>query len=471
MPRVRAIVPDRYRAALTAATDDLDRTGWEGVLAVEDVPTGDGRMMAANSLRWENLPLPLRWARTDEGAHAGAVTVGRIVEVWRDGNLIRARGDLDLRIDEARDLATLMADDGDGPTISGVSVDLDDVDAEVRVAADVLDAMDAAFAEEVEGEVAERQVDEDGRVLVWEFASDDEMFVTVDARVRAATIVDIPAFIEARLTLTASAPGDGARLDELVAAATPSRPPRGWFPPPGWSPTQEAELVTDDATGVSAVPIRVTDDGRIFGHLAPWKACHTGFRECVNPPASTTGYRYFHVGAVVTDDGVEVPVGRITLDTLHAGRRLSAVDTLAHYEHTGLAVADVVAGEDAHGIWISGAIRPGMTDKQLRALRASPLSGDWRRVGGSLELVAALAVNSPGFPIPRALVASGEVVTLQSAGTLAPAGTADLPGDDVEILRRMAARERAAEQARRDDAAVSRRRIIATTAASRIARV
>ena len=186
MPRVRAIVPDRYRAALTAATDDLDRTGWEGVLAVEDVPTGDGRMMAANSLRWENLPLPLRWARTDEGAHAGAVTVGRIVEVWRDGPRIRGRGDLDLRVAEARDVAALMADDGDGPTVSGVSVDLDDVDAEIRVAAEVLDAMEAEFADDVDGEVAERQVDDDGRVLVWEFASDDELFVTVDARVRAA---------------------------------------------------------------------------------------------------------------------------------------------------------------------------------------------------------------------------------------------------------------------------------------------
>ena len=473
MARVLAIVPDRYRTTDTAQTDGaiaVERTGWEGVLAVENLPTGDGRMMAANSLRWENLPLPLRWARTDEGGHGGAVTVGRIVEVWRDGDLIRGRGDLDLRIPEAADLATLMSDDGDGPTISGVSVDLDDVDAEVRVAADVLDQFDAMFAEDAEGETAEREVDEDGRVVVWEFASDDEMFVTVDARIRAATIVDIPAFIDARVSLTASAPN--VPLDELVAAASPARPPAAWFPGSDWSPTREASIVTDDRTGVSAVPVRVTDDGRIFGHLAPWKACHTGFRECVNPPKSAAGYRYFHVGAIVVDDGTEVPTGRITLDTLHAGRRLSAVDTLAHYENTGLCVADVVAGEDAHGVWISGAIRPGVTDEQLRALRASPLSGDWRRVGGALELVAALAVNSPGFPVPRALVASGEVVALQSAGVLAPEGNpAPLDDDDVDVLRRMAARERAAEQARRDDADRSRRRILVASAASRIARV
>src|SRR5690606_13420397 len=32
--------------------------------------------------------------------------------------------------------------------------------------------------------------------------------------------------------------------------------------------------------------------------------------------------------------------------------------------------------------------------------------GDWRRVGGGFEMVAALAVNVPGFPIPRTAVAA-----------------------------------------------------------------
>lgn len=484
-PRVRAIVPDQYRQDLVASTDTLQddepvesaevvtRAAWEGVLVLEGIPTGDGRMMAEGSLRWENLPLPLRWARTDEGEHRGAVTVGRILEVWRDGKKIKARGDLDLRIEEARELADLMSPDEDGPTISGVSVDLDDVDVEVRVAADVLDAMEAEFAEPAEGETAEREVDDDGRVVVWEFAADDELMVTTDGRVRAATIVDVPAFIEARVELTdnpEALAASAAAPDALVAGAASARPPRSWFPGPDWSPAREAELVTDDRTGVAAVPVRVTKDGRIFGHIAPWKSCHTGFSECVNPPASGAGYRYFHVGAVETDDGTEVATGRITLDTLHAGRRLSAVDTLAHYENTGLAIADVVAGEDEHGVWISGAIRPGVTDEQLRALRASPLSGDWRRIGGGLELVAALAVNSPGFPVPRALVASGEVVALQSAGALAPATSrdVDLSDDEVEILRRMAQREQAAADRRRSQVDGARRRMLVASAADRV---
>jgi hypothetical protein len=39
---------------------------------------------------------------------------------------------------------------------------------------------------------------------------------------------------------------------------------------------------------------------------------------------------------------------------------------------------------------------------KVDALRASgQLSGDWRRIGGALRLVAFLAVNHPGFPVPR----------------------------------------------------------------------
>ena len=59
------------------------------------------------------------------------------------------------------------------------------------------------------------------------------------------------------------------------------------------------------------------------------------------------------------------------------------------------------AGEDEFGIWVAGAVDAEVAPAIARKLRASALSGDWRRVDGSLELVAALAVNVPGFPIPR----------------------------------------------------------------------
>jgi hypothetical protein len=59
-------------------------------------------------------------------------------------------------------------------------------------------------------------------------------------------------------------------------------------------------------------------------------------------------------------------------------------------------------------------LRPHLSDEDIREFRAAPLSGDWRRIAGRLELVGALSVNTPGFPVPRvkALVASGETETL-----------------------------------------------------------
>jgi hypothetical protein len=57
-----------------------------------------------------------------------------------------------------------------------------------------------------------------------------------------------------------------------------------------------------------------------------------------------------------------------------------------------------------------------VTEEQVRALRASALSGDWRRHGTGLELMAALCVNVAGFPIPRAVAASGSPIALVAAG-------------------------------------------------------
>jgi hypothetical protein len=76
----------------------------------------------------------------------------------------------------------------------------------------------------------------------------------------------------------------------------------------------------------------------------------------------------------------------------------------------------VRAGEDAHGIWVAGALTAQCDDRRVAELRRSPLSGDWRRIGNGLELVAALAVNVPGFPVPRSRVAAGVPMSLVAAG-------------------------------------------------------
>lgn len=199
--------------------------------------------------------------------------------------------------------------------------------------------------------------------------------------------INIPegALMASAFTLTDEVP------DALTAAAVR---PSSWFSNPG-------------LTGPTAVTI--TDDGHIYGHVATFDVCHIANPEgqdiCTTAPRSITDYAYFKTGLVRTDEG-DVPVGHITMGTGHAGGRLNASKAAAHYDNTGAVVADVTCGEDAFGIWFSGAVRPNLDDEILDALRAAALSGDWRKIRGNLEMVAALAVNVPGFPIPRASLAA-----------------------------------------------------------------
>jgi hypothetical protein len=196
------------------------------------------------------------------------------------------------------------------------------------------------------------------------------------------------------------------QLEDAVVASIPSAPPLEWFGDPKLS---------------SPTPVTVTDDGRVFGHAAAWNSCHTGFADtCVSPPFEND-YGYFTTGEVLTAEGHRVAVGQITLGTSHAPTRgMSVAKAIDHYGDTGTAVADVTAGVDDHGIWIAGAVRPGASVEQLHALRASALSGDWRRIGGNLRMVALLAVNVPGFPIPRTGTAlnSGKQVSLVASGVI-----------------------------------------------------
>jgi hypothetical protein len=183
-------------------------------------------------------------------------------------------------------------------------------------------------------------------------------------------------------------------------------------------------------------PLTVSPDGRVFGHLATWGTCHTGIpNACTTAPKSRTGYAYFHTGAVDTDKG-EMAVGRISMGGGHADVRSGFRAAVEHYDATSTQAAVVRAGEDAYGIWVAGAALPG-TD--LAALKRSPLSGDWRRIGANLELVHALAVNSPGFPIPRARagMVAGAQQALVAAGTLEPddsTPSAAAPTFDVDAL-------------------------------------
>lgn len=464
---------------------------WEGILCIEGETTGDGRLIENDSLRWEDLPIPIRYAPKDNGGHGGAEVVGLITSVERrDGGVIWGEGTFDLGSDIGREAARVVNEQ----ITNGVSVDLDDVSFEIRVAKDLLEAEEEAMAEdgiiavipaaastealkvadapappngEAPADPADAEKDskkkqkpgEDApreHETIIEILSDDELQVTTSARIRAATIVAIPAFNRARIACKkpkqmedgAEPPAAEGQAAALVAGAGrpaprfPVEPPAAWFSDPSLS---------------GPTPLTVTDDGRVYGHVATWGTCHIGHAHqgCITPPYSRTGYAYFRVGTVRTAEGTDVAVGHLTLETTHAPGNLTAAQALAHYENTGKVLADLAAGEDAHGIWVAGALRPRVSPEQVRALRSAPMSGDWREVAGNLEMVAVLGVNVPGFPLPRpsGFVASGRMQSLVASGmvppvkVLPPGHPMALSIEDLRYLKRLAARERAAERA------------------------
>jgi len=338
---------------------------WAGPVAFENQMTGDGRIFAPGAITWDaaSLPHPFRWVRADAGGHQQAVVIGRVDAYYRDPSVpgtVFARGvvlDGEDAPPEAGEFLTLAANGAAG----GVSVDGDDAEFTIEAAEG---GLEQHFSQ---------------------------------MRLRGLTAVDIPAFIGAKIAFTDAVAACGCDDDALLAAAAPLAPPPDWF---------------DDPHLDGPTPITITADGRVLGHLALFDTCHIGMpRGCTTPPRGGT-YAYFHTGEVVTASGDPVAVGHMTFGTGHADMTASGAAAAAHYDNTGTVAADVRAGEDAHGIWLAGALRPHLSEEQVREFRAAPPSGDWRRIGGRLELVAALAVNTPGFPVPRTrarvLVASGE---------------------------------------------------------------
>jgi hypothetical protein len=498
-------------AAKKAAADDTEMDAppvmteapmWRGPLVVEGTPTGDGREFALDSLSWADPPLPLRWQYED--SHGGVpqnktVNVGTIQRVYRepgpDGtNQIMAEGIFDLGGSDD-DLSHEAYRRNQAGALTGISIDADDItDADVEY----------VWADPEEGEE-----DDEDSLFKMLFAAPDKI-IFHSARVRAATLCDIPAFVEAKImpipedersamaleaaksnvheTATSDGTWDSAVHASRVVEATVDHEvfgilhhevgedgvagaanvtacaagigllhggrggselsesdrrlaydhlakhleDAGQTPPPFetsaevivasswtdqvWRPP--AEWFTNPGLG-QYVPIMVTDAGRVYGHAAAWAQCHLGYMdECVMPPREDL-HAYFLTGEVPLDDGTTVAVGQITAGIEHAALHLSASKAKEHYENTDACVADVVVGNDKHGIWVAGAIRPWAHASRVHSLRASgQVSPDWRRIGGALRMVALLTVNTSGYQAPssRSFVASGEIRSLVASG-------------------------------------------------------
>jgi hypothetical protein len=493
-----------------------------GVLAVEELETGDRRRFDAGALTWRDLPLTLDWQPVTDEMHNSSVIVGRIDAINRDGHNIPFTGQLDVAGENGGELQRLIH----GGFVRGVSVTLDD--------------MDESDVEMIFPEPEETDEDDDGLEMLF---MEPELIVFHHARIMGALVTHQPAMQEAFIELVAdadvtgetpAASGTGAAPDEFGAVGShttgtsdaawdaaanearltspmpvsrareayawidddaidgdeitksggkflhhevsesgapgvanltacsaaigslngarggttiPESDRQGTYdhlaahirdagnePPPLATVDEAEELAALTAALITYVdpplawftdphlreptPFTVTDDGRVFGHLALWGTCHITFANtCVTPPRETE-LSYFTTGELVTREGERVAVGRLTFGTNHAPLQLGQRPAIEHYEHTGFVAADVSAGNDKHGIWVAGSVRTHLTEGQLRAIRAASISGDWRRIGNKMRLVGALLVNVPGFPVPRtrtfvhdgaqtALVASG----------------------------------------------------------------
>jgi hypothetical protein len=368
---------------------------WTGVLVVEGSDTGDGRQFAVDSLSWEEPAaslITLGWQPKDKPQHEEAVTVGRVDIIEReykdDGTTaIRAWGVIDMGSEHGREVVRQVK----GGYAGGLSVDVDSVGK-----------VEIIFPDEPVVATA----DEDGRVPSL-MMSAPEKKVYHEGRIRGVTLCRLPALVEGRLELIGDpqteslvAAGDPLVLtaaetdsentvtdrEALTSAGIPIYPPADWFADPNFK---------------QAVPFTITDEGQVFGHLALWGTCHTTFpHRCITPPKERE-HAFFLRHELRTREDESVSVGTITFGIGHASTQLGAVPAAEHYDDTNHGAADINVGEDAHGIWIAGALRPRVNEEQLRELRGASLSGDWRVIAGKLRLVAVLAVNVPGFPVPR----------------------------------------------------------------------
>lgn len=390
--------PDEAGAARLALdyaqADTTDGEPFAAVLCVEGVDTGDGRYLEPGMGSWRNLPQPLMAQTTipEMGGHAGAVLAGRIDSIRMDGRRMMAKGVFDAG-PEGSEAARLVNDQ----MLRFVSIDMAECD-----------------------------------VVIEPVAFDDEGYpVEVLARfgpyeIMGATATPHPAIKQAVIWLTRNpAPAEVYdALPEPLGAPRPMPEPESMPLLASAEPVTLALLASGEAKPPTRMflvpeadeltPLTVTEEGGIYGHIASWDCCHIGFlNKCVTPPRGAE-YANFLTGSVLTADGDRIPTGTLTAWGGHPDERLSAEAARAHHDDVSMACADVTIRDGKIGPWVSGAIRPGVTEEQLRVMRGSAPSGDWRPIRGKLELVNIHYVNTPGFPVPtlRARVASGELVGL-----------------------------------------------------------
>jgi hypothetical protein len=427
------------------------------VVVLEGWETSDGRYITPGSLGRRDLPQSLMaMTRNPDGGfegHSAAIVAGRIDSLDRvDASAMlnretgqpfgegvwawTARGYLTPHPDQPGSEATVQY--VRDQVLRGVSVDLGEVVADIEV----LEEDEDGFPERVRFVVQQGSI---AQATITPFAAFPGAYVVLDdgqgaeeAGVEPADT--LPAIAASALRILEPARGRQALLASVAAGVetiAPVVPPRAWF---------TRQDVPDPARHVylgrrpNGVPT-----GQVWGYVAQWGVPHAGIldREVYAPRLGPEGYRTFtSQGSVFTEEGEEVPTGVLSFGGGHCmDMNAGVVPALAHYDSTSTAYADVQIGEDEFGVWFAGAMRPHLTRQQIEEFGRHPISGDWRANPGdaNVRLVAALCVNTPGFPIRgRAhITASGGRVLLAAGSAPLTRRARQGHGHDEEAVRRV----------------------------------
>ena len=345
-------------------------TPWH-VYLPEGVWSGDNRQLAPGSLQWDQalLPYPVLWQPANMPGHDGAVIAGRIDGIARVGLRVCVWGVLDDAGDAGAEVKRLI----EGGFLRGASPTIDDTDVELICAEPVMNEM--------------------GMVEADACATEPKMLVH-HGRLRSVTFVAEPAFPEALVTLELPPPEvlDAAIIAAGYTITIPNIPPESWFTPPAEPPSFGA--------------LHVTDQGRVFGYLAPAHIAHRAFRasgQVVTAPRNVDYAEFQNKPALVSaaDGSVHrINAGNVTFGCGHMApndpRRANPTAALEHYDNSCSVAARVRVGEDAHGTWVAGALLSSIDADTVERMMACALSGDWQ--GGRLN--AALLVPVEGFPVP-----------------------------------------------------------------------
>ncbi|MBF6277058.1 phage minor head protein [Nocardia nova] len=393
--------------------------------------SGMSMLSPAAQLLDTKLPLALKWQPKDDPGHDGSVTVGAIESLeLRDGGLW-----------------------GTGTMLDGPDTEQAIQQIEAGVTAP---SAELVVRSETLTDTAGSPVTPDTADQMWMDGA--QVVMRMDAvEIVGASLVSVPEFRETTITLGDVV--DNAPALALVAAAVESA---ARIVEPDIYPASYFE----DPQLTGPTPIDVDEGGRVFGHLALFNSSHRAFPNIKRAPyRSHSGYADFHQSSARLDNGEKMRVGRLTVGGGHGPCGSGPRPALAHYDDVSTCWALVRAGEDQFGIWVAGAIHAQADEAMVKLALGTPHSGHWEPIGGYPELIAAHAVNSPGYAIyTSSQDEDGNLAMVASFGPR-PAH----PAADTAILDAVAQRavELYAERQAAEQRRVAARKLVAASAPRR----